>query len=90
MDDTMDSARLKSIMLSLSHFLASFPPCSVAFRQCDFSVLYIVAGRLLQLFLCPSRPHPLVGCHHLQFTTQDSLYQIVDSPHTSDSPTSFL
>lgn len=95
--DTMDAARLKS-MSSLSPLLPFFPPYSVALRKCDFQysrlvfflVLYIVAGRLLQPILCPSRRHPLVGCHHLQSTTQDSLCRIVASPHTSSSLTSFL
>jgi hypothetical protein len=92
----MDTARLKS-MTTLSRHLPPFPPHSVF--ACAtfsvpawlvFSVLYTVAGRLLQLILCPSRHHPPVGCHHLQFTTQDALYQIVASLHISSFRISFL
>ena len=97
MDDTMDTARLKS-MASLPQFLAPFSPRAIARRLCDFQysylalsfVFYIVAGRLLPLILCPSRHHPPIGCHHLQYTTQDSLYQIMASLHTSSSRISFL
>ena len=89
----MDTARLKS-MTACSPLLTPFPPRSVALRLCFrlacFPVLYIVAGRLLQPILCQTRHHPPVGCHHLQFTTQDALYQIVASLHTSSSRIFFL
>jgi hypothetical protein len=93
--DTMRPSHL--INMASCNFWALPPPGSVAPRglHVRLCLLYFISSLddyksypTLKSYPCLSLHHPLVGCHHLPYTTLRPLYQILVSPHIYNSLTS--